>query len=336
MKIIKASAELMKHDTDLYSFIERVGRTCYKSEDKIAEGAAKKFVKGLADNHHLAMLEHEYFYFQFEKFEDILHVMTRCMVPDSYSYHLTKYLHISEFFISGSVRAWIEFFDNIHKISQKYVIGRGIYKTMHWLLNTKYPDLFPLYSDWNYEEDEEDDGEDNGIIGLLDRKSFIQDCKELYDDPDKVFYHLLPHTIKFVADRGFLAEITRHRPASFAAESTRYCCYSHDKFGEEITVIEPCFWEKDSAHYLMWEKSCQESEDTYIAMTKNQAKAEEARSILPNSLKTEVVVTATEEEWQHILNLRYHGITGRPHPQMSEVMELAYPILVNESEGRLK
>lgn len=335
MRIIKPSVELMKHNTDLYSFIERVGRTCYKSEDKIAEGTAKKFVNGLVNNQHLAVCEHEYLYFQFEKFEDILHVMTRCMVPDSHSYHLTNYLHISEFFISGSVRAWIEFFNNVHEISKKYIIGEGIYKTMHWLLNTKYPDLFPLYSDWNYEEDENNDGEDNGIIGLLDRKGFIEDCKEMCDNSDKVFYHLLPHTIKFTIDRSVSHELVRHRPASFTQSSTRYCDYANGKFGSELTFIKPCFWEniEEGAN---WFEVCKHAEEAYLDMRENGVKPEEARSILPNSLMTELIVTATEEEWQHIINLRYHGTTGRPHPQMLEVMEMAYPILVEESEGRIK
>ena len=71
-------------------------------------------------------------------------------------------------------------------------------------------------------------------------------------------------------------------------------------------------------------------------MLKEGATPEQARSILPNSLKTELIITATEEEWQHIVDLRYHGTTGKPHPQMKEVMDIAYPLLVQSSEGRIK
>ena len=330
MRIIKPSVELMKHDTDIYSFIERVGRTCYKSEDKIADGSAEKFVLGLAFSGHFSPMEHEYLYFKFSDYNDVIHFLSNHLVPDSHSYGLTKYLNISEEYISGSIRAWIEFFEEVNNIAKKFVIGKGIYKQMYYQLSEVYPELFTNTEILSF-DDEDNESVSIGEVKLISRKEFLN-----ANAKDYVYYNLLPHTIKFVADRGFLAEITRHRPASFAAESTRYCCYANGKFNEEITVIEPCFWEKDSAHYLHWQKSCQEAEDTYIAMSKNNARAEEARSILPNSLKTEVVVTATEAEWQHIINLRYHGTTGRPHPQMLEVMEMAYPILVEESEGRIK
>lgn len=330
MRIIKPSAELMKHDTDIYSFIERVGRVCYKSEDKITDESAEKFVLGLAFSGHFSPMEHEYLYFKFSDYNDVIHFLSNHLVPDSHSYGLTKYLNISEQYVSGSVRAWIEFFNAVYDISKNFIIGKKIYKIMLDLLCIKYNDLFyPIRE--KFGNATEDDDSLIGSVVLTTREGFIKE-----NVSDRVYYNLLPHTLKFVADRGFLSEITRHRVASFSAESTRYCCYANGKFNEEITVIEPCFWKKDSAHYLHWQRSCQEAEDTYIAMSKNNAKAEEARSVLPNSLKTEVVVTATEAEWQHIINLRYHGTTGRPHPQMLEVMEMAYPILQEESGGRIK
>jgi len=124
-------------------------------------------------------------------------------------------------------------------------------------------------------------------------------------------------SIRFIIDRGVLAELTRHRLASFSAESTRYCTYSKDQFGNEITVISPCFWEKDSVQYKLWECACSMAENSYILLIKNGAKAEEARDILPLSTKTEIVVTANIREWRHILRLR---TSQRAHPQIREVM----------------
>lgn len=328
MKIIKPSAEVMKHDTDIYSFIERVGRTCYKSEDKIAEGTAKKFVTQLVKNGHLAVCECEYLYFFFKDYNDIIGFMTRFIVPDSNSYKLLKHINISEQFLSGNIRAWIEFFENVHDISQRFDIGYEIYAWMLNLCHINFESLFPLYDDWKYEQYED--------ISLVSRKDFIEAVKENNTYPDLVFKNLLPHTIKFVADRGFLAEITRHRLASFAAESTRYVNYSKGKYGSEITVIEPLFYKPYSQEYLDWKNSCEQAEQAYMNLLSYKSIPQEARTVLPQSTKTEVIVTATEEEWQHIINLRYHGTTGKPHPQMLEVMEMAYPLLTEESEGRLK
>ncbi len=124
-------------------------------------------------------------------------------------------------------------------------------------------------------------------------------------------------TVRFTCDRGVSHELVRHRLASFSQESTRYANYSKDKFGGEITVIRPFFWAQDSEQYRLWGKAMEAAEAAYLALIKAGAKAEEARSVLPNSLKTEVVVTANIREWRHILALR----CGRgSHPQMRELM----------------
>lgn len=115
------------------------------------------------------------------------------------------------------------------------------------------------------------------------------------------------------------------------------CNYSNNKFNNEITVIKPCFWDEDSNQYKAWTKFCEHSEKIYFELLNcNSTYPQEARNVLPTSVKTEIVVTATEQEWQHILNLRLHGTTGAPHPQMIEIMELAYESLREQSENRLK
>lgn len=129
-------------------------------------------------------------------------------------------------------------------------------------------------------------------------------------------------TVKFICDRGVSHELVRHRIASFSQESTRYCNYSKDKFGNELTFIEPFFFIHpdsgiDNDMYEDWFDACSYTETTYLRMIANGAKAQEARSILPNSLKTEIVVTANPREWKHIFKLR---CAEAAHPQMREVM----------------
>ncbi len=128
-------------------------------------------------------------------------------------------------------------------------------------------------------------------------------------------------TVKIICDRGVTHEIVRHRIASYSQESTRYCNYSQDRFGNELTFIDPCFWEKDSEAYALWEKQMQSAEDSYLALLKAGATPEQARSVLPNSLKTEIMVTMDLREWRHYLRLR---TSKRAHPQ---IREISIPIL---------
>ena len=123
-------------------------------------------------------------------------------------------------------------------------------------------------------------------------------------------------TVKFVCDRGVTHEIVRHRIASYSQESTRYCNYSKDKFGNELTFIRPCFWADDSEEYAVWKQAMEEIEKTYVKLISLGAKPEEARSILPNSLKTEIVCTMNLREWRHFFKLR---TAERAHPQIREI-----------------
>lgn len=129
-------------------------------------------------------------------------------------------------------------------------------------------------------------------------------------------------SVKFICDRGVSHEIVRHRLASFAQESTRYCNYGSKDGG--ITVIAPCFWEEGSEEYMAWKHSCMVAERRYLELLEMGATPQEARAVLPNSLKTEVVVTANLREWRHFFSLRACGTTGKPHPQM---LEVAVPLL---------
>lgn len=128
-------------------------------------------------------------------------------------------------------------------------------------------------------------------------------------------------SIRIICDRGVSHEIVRHRIASYSQESTRYCNYYKDTFGSELTMIAPVFWKEDLEKYKIWLESMQLIENNYNQLISMGANPEEARSILPNSLKTEIIVTMNLREWRHFLKLR---TSRRAHPQMREI---AIPLL---------
>lgn len=127
-------------------------------------------------------------------------------------------------------------------------------------------------------------------------------------------------TVRFIVDRGVSHEIVRHRLASFAQESTRYCNYAKDQFGREITVIRPCFFRDGSPSYEVWKRACEACEKAYFDLLEIGDLPQMARSVLPTSTKTE----ANIREWRHFFKLRAIGTTGASHPQMREV---ALPLL---------
>ncbi len=126
-------------------------------------------------------------------------------------------------------------------------------------------------------------------------------------------------SVEIVCDRGVMAELTRHRLANYSVESTRYCNYSKGEFGNEITVIQPVFWEKGTPKYECWEIAMDYAEKKYLLLVKNGATAQEARAVLPNSLATTIIMTANLREFLHVLKLR---TSTKAHPQMREVMLL--------------
>lgn len=126
-----------------------------------------------------------------------------------------------------------------------------------------------------------------------------------------------------ICDRGVSHEIVRHRLAAYSQESTRYCNYTDGKFGSEITVVDPTDafrWdanvESDWRRYCAWKDGCEHAEHSYFTMVANGARPQEARDVLPHSLKTEIWVTYDLHEWRHFLKLR---TSRRAHPQMREV-----------------
>ena len=136
-------------------------------------------------------------------------------------------------------------------------------------------------------------------------------------------------TVRFVCDRGVSHEIVRHRIASFSQESTRYCNYSNDRFGYEITFIKPYFLKEGTVAYALWSTAMHLANIMYSDMLAEGCTPQEARSVLPNSTKTEVVMTANLREWRHFLKLR---TAKAAHPQMRE---LTVPLL-HELQERIQ
>lgn len=123
-------------------------------------------------------------------------------------------------------------------------------------------------------------------------------------------------SVRIVCDRGVSHELVRHRIASYSQESTRYCNYSNDKFGNELTFIKPWFFNNNDVAMAIWEDAMNDAEKSYMKLLSIGVKPEEARSVLPTSLKTEVVATMNLREWRHFFKLR---TVSSAHPQMREI-----------------
>lgn len=133
---------------------------------------------------------------------------------------------------------------------------------------------------------------------------------------ESVLEHFLI-TIKAKIDVGNYKDLTRHRHASFSIESTRFCNYSKGKFGNELTVIQPCNIDKDSGIYHIWIKTMNDIEKAYMDMSALGAKPDQLRMILPHSLAAEVTMSANLREWRHIFKMRCQKAA---HPSVRQIM----------------
>lgn len=289
MRIIKPSFEIWEQKPSLdgvYKQIERAGRVCYKSEDKITDTSAKDFVDRMIKSGHGAMLEHGTIYLKLLDTLDNMSLINR--------YKENKYSIIKE----GTEEY------NCH--------GDAIY-CRSICITTNYR--------------------------VLVENNWLDDLEYLYEPTE---YHEKRITVKFICDRGVSHEFVRHRVFSFAQESTRYCNYSNDKFGNECTFIIPC-WCEDlvsgnsyntelcedydlthteglSKNSIRWIYYVCQTEDAYNMLLAKGWIAQQARAVLPNSLKTELVMTGTIEQWKGFFKLRD---AGSAHPQ---ARELAHPL----------
>ena len=288
MRLIKPSFSIWDQQEGLegiYKQIERAGRVCYKSEDKITEDSAKDFVDRMIKSGHGAMLEHGTVYLDIPHGEafNVLPTET-CWVADNYGKnpYSEVVLHGPHFYVTTNLRVLVE---------------NG------WLEDLKYQ------------------------------------CEPTEHHEKRV-------TVRFTCDRGVSHEFVRHRVMSFAQESTRYCNYSKDKFGNELTFILPPWvderqlgeqnsqelliqmgslsnptYTQEDLNELYFLFSLASSEVQYFNLINNGWKPQEARAVLPNSLKTELVMTGFVSDWEHFFELRD---AGSAHPQARELAHLLH------------
>lgn len=275
--------------------IEYVGRTCYKSTDKITDTSAIIFYNNLIARGHFAMIEHATFCFQVNAslYDQLRSYSFLNRTVEEFSDGRMRYL------ISGNLRAINE--------TQETSLLSVLYHT-----NPRYAYIFGdkanLVCDYTLPEDS---------IKLVDIDSLEDIQREAY------FTHKY-FTFKFTCDRGVSHEIVRHRPASFAQESTRYCNYTKDKFGKELCFIYPTGydnWDEESKTIL--HTTFKFIEEGYFSLIDSGKTPQQARAILPNGLKTEVIMTANAKEFDHFFDLRSRGTTGSPHPDMKVVADMA-------------
>lgn len=280
MKLIESKAEVLIQEEGLqgiYKMIELAGRTCYKSEVNITPDSAKEFVERMMKSGHTAMLEHGTVY---------LAMPMETVMPmegnEWYKYHKNPYS-------KGGIVCEVN--------GETKVAATTNYR-------------------------------------VLVENNWLGDLQYLCEPTE---FHKRRISIKFVTDRGVSHELVRHRVFSFAQESTRYCNYSKDKFGNELTFIIPswagCKDEISYTHYFDVEEreklqadfgqsygglihQLSLIEDEYLRQLEYGRTPQEARQVLPNALKTEIVMTGFLEDWRHFFHLRYFGTTGKPHPDM--------------------
>lgn len=319
MKIIAPSVEIMRTGLEKEfirpeQHIEKVGRTCYKSEDKITEESAAKFVSGLVKRGHEAMIEHFSPIFKVDAFtyEEIRddydtlcnnrNIYEECTITKNLRHFLrfTDYMAPDgemRFIVSGNMRAWRDF---VRGCTEGYGF---IPQYLHGIVRC-YNLFFPEFQEYV-------------PARIMNDKLISIEVRELTEKERMVHQDV---TVKFTCDRGVSHEIVRHRVASFAQESTRYCNYGLDKFGNEITVIRPSWCKEGDDKYYIWKDACAEAEKWYFTMLSENATPQEARSVLPNSLKTEVIVTMNLDGWNHFFELR---CAKDAHPDIQEVAKMA-------------
>lgn len=304
MKIVRQSADILLPESPM-KHIEKIGRICYKSEDKIAEGTDKKFVQMLYNNKHHAMLEHYRFIMRVNPiiYEELSRVAPKHMEFSSYNNRLL---------ISCNARALSELHERCR--CQQFGYTKMAIKTIRDELITHIIKKYDCYELFGWSRDEQLPLLSTGI-------EFIDNNKSAMSDEEWNIHGWF--SAHFITDRGISHEIVRHREeTSFAQESTRYCNYGHEKFGDEITVIDQGF--REEKEYYAWYVSLSSCEYAYFALLEHGIKPQFARSVLPTCLKTEIVMTAPIYEWEHFFDLRLRGTTGAPHPMVKELAEITH------------
>ena len=295
MKIIKPGFVIEERDElrGNLTAIERAARTCYKTEDRITDTSAEKMVRSLRQRQHYAMLEHGDYIFTFTDYHlyDIVVTVLRRLMEETGVVPLLAFTNIAERpIISGNIRAWREFIAS-DSAAAYYFTGLIDPVYIEDLITPEDRCDDPRVCQLHYAD----------LVGEVERRTHLR------------------QTVRFTIDRGVSHEFVRHRVMSFAQESTRWCNYSGDRFGREITVIDPCYLIPGTEAYMLWKRQCMSAEVGYFTEMNIGLQPEEARALLVNSTKTELVMTGTLGQWDHFFDMRARQTTGKAHPQAAEV-----------------
>ena len=368
MKIIEPSYYILvdpvsTSESDICRYIERIGRICYKSEDKITDDSAIKFVNMLKNNQHWAMLEH--YIFRIKLPISLVHQINDLKsIENPDIQEVMNYIRIitrldREDDNCGLIIASPTGINKLNKViideyfakdrlpSQRFtvdIVSVIIFiKAMHKL----YPNLINdvtsndiiseiLVKQTDVSANELIDHNSIVILDDIDINNMINTYNRCGDWRRNIGMQLMEFatwfSVKFTVNRGVTHELVRHRPASYAQESTRYCNYSGNKFGSEITVISPLYYsdgtkvEPISPMYTKWKQGCEHCEKTYFELIELGATAQMARGNLPTDLKADIVCTASLHEWLHIFDMR---CDSPAHPQIREVMIPLYKHICN-------
>ena len=303
MKIIEPSFHIQDEldSASLAVRLEACGRVCYKSEDKITENSAIPFVTKIAEHGHNSVLEMAVLTFKVACRQRQIEELLACQ---------PKFLMIDKLdegvLITGSVRAWREIYQ-LQKEST--IINQVIFS-----LVDSYPYLFAHI----LERTRDTGGEDAPHIVRLSLSEVDRLSLEL-----RLRHRFVG--VKFIVNRAVTHELVRHRPCSFLQESQRYCRYSEDKFDNQVTFIKPLFFQEDSKEFKLWQDAMADTEAAYFKLLET-ATPQAARTVLPNSCKTEIIVFCNLLEWQHIFSLR---TSAAAEPSMREIMIPLYKEMQN-------
>lgn len=301
MKVIQPTFEILTalEDISLVSRIEQCGRICYKSEDKIDLNSAEPFVKKVINYGHNSVLEMGVITLEIVVPKFIIDVHT-FLESD------TKYLFINrlgalKLLITGSIRSFREYCQNNSNFIRDSILD---------FLQKSHPIFYSDVKSGNVD------------VNIKVRKVRLNELLTMNSEIVRKHYHI---AVKFITNRAVTHELVRHRPVSYLQESQRYCRYDKDQFGNEVTFIKPVFYNEDSPEYNIWKTACEETEKLYLKLLETSS-PQAARTVLPNSCKTEIITYCNFIEWSHLLNLR---TSKAAEPSMREIME---PLLIKFKE----
>lgn len=282
MKLVNPKVEYLPQAKGLegiYEQIEIAGRVCYKSEDKITEGSAKKFVERMIANKHYAMLEHGTVYMYFE--------INPSNAFSKFEYPLTGFT------------AHYNWSDVVRSITARYKLNN--YSKVNTTISNDNSAIIKTYITTNLRVIIENDWQDD--------LQFICEPTE---------YHEKRYSFDIITSIGITRELIRHKLFSFANESTRFCNYSKDKFNNEITFIKPYWYEEieDPGEIDPLFAVCSYANEIYDKLISEGFAPQQAREVLPLCTKSEIIMTGFKSDWNDFLDKRLRGTTGAPHPDM--------------------